>query len=106
MVSFHCKLFVTYLIIWNLIYTIYLTHLHYLCGQHVRQLTHSHTFTGFIYVKETPFSYDFEVRQLTSQLICVVYKFNLTGGLTLHLGLSCLLLLFHCLRADLSVCVL
>ena len=33
----------------------------------------------------------------------MVYKFNLTGGLTLHLGLPCLLLLLDCLRSDLSV---
>ena len=43
----------------------------------------------------------------TSQLICVVYKFSLTGGLTLHLGLIWLLLLpLDCLLSDLIVCVL
>ena len=47
--------------------------------------------------------YDFE-----GCLFCVVYKFNLTGGLTLCLGLRCLLLLLllDCSRSDPSVHVL
>ena len=110
MVSFHYKLFIAYLIIWNLICIIYLLELSILTL--FTQPTcwaanwHSHTFTGFISAKETHFLYDFEVGQPTSQLVCVVYKFNLTGGLTLHLGSLCLLLLLDCLRSDLSVHVL
>ena len=34
------------------------------------------------------------------------YKFNLTSGLTLPLGLFCLQLLLYCLRSDLNVHVL
>ena len=56
--------------------------------------------------KKNTFSYDFEVGQPTGQLMCVFYKFSLTGGFTLHLGHTCLLLLFDCLRSDLSVHVL
>ena len=60
-------------------------------------------FTGFIFAKETHFQMTLKSG---SRLICVVYKFNLTGGLTLSLDLICLLLLFDCLRSNLSVCVL
>ena len=62
---------------------------------------HSHTFTGFIYAKETHFHMTFG-----SDLSVWSINFNLTGGLTLHLGLHCLLLLLDCLRFDLSICVL
>ena len=49
----------------------------------------------------------FAVGQLTGQIICVAYKCNSTGGLTLHLGLPCLLLLLlDYLRPDLNVHVL
>ena len=35
-------------------------------------------------------------------LSSVAYKFSLTGGLTFHSGLFCLLLLLNCLRSDLN----
>ena len=60
----------------------------------------------YISAKETQFCMTFGVRQPTGWLVCVLYKFNLTGGLTLCLGLLCLLLLLDCLRSDLSVHVL
>ena len=42
-----------------------------------------------------------------NQLICVVYKFDFTGGLTLHLDLIWLSFLpIDCLLSDLIVCVL
>ena len=110
MVSFHYKLVIAYLIIWNQICTIYLLQFNIfaLSIQPTYQVAdwHSHMFTGFIFVKETLFHTTFEVGQPTGQLVCVVYKFNLTGGLTLCLGLLCLLLLLDCLRSDLSVCIL
>ena len=57
MVSFHYKLFAAYLIIWNLVYTIYLLEFNIFTLS--MWLTcwvaniHSCTFTGFIYMKET-----------------------------------------------------
>ena len=104
MVSFHCKFSIAYFIIWNLVYTIYLLEFNiftlymWLTCQVANM--HSYTFTGFIYTKETHFCTTLKL----GRLICVIYKFNLTGGLTL---LNCLLLLlFDCLSSDFSVHVL
>ena len=59
-------------------------------------------FTSFIFVKETHFRMTF----WSGQLICVVYKFSSSSGLTLHLGLIWLLLSLDCLISDLIVHIL
>ena len=41
---------------------------------------HSHMFTAFTSAKETLFCMTSEVGWLTGWLVCVIYKFNLTGG--------------------------
>ena len=109
-VSFHYKLVIAYLIIWSIIHTIHLLEFKIFALSIWPTCWvanwHSCTFTGFISMKETLFHMTFEVGWLTGQFVCVVYKFNLTGGLTLCLGLLCLFLLLDCLRSDLSVCVL
>ena len=65
---------------------------------------HSHTFTGFIYAKEMHFCMTLKLGGQPVWLICVVYKFNLTGGLSIvHFGLNCLLLLLDCLSSDFNV---
>ena len=61
-----------------------------------------HMFTIFIFAKETHFCTTIWL----GQLICVVYKFSLMGGLTLHLGLTWLLLPLDCLLSYLIVHVL
>ena len=110
MVSFHYTFVIACLIIWNLICAIYLLEFNIFALS--IQLTcwvddwYSHMFTGFISTKETLFCMTFEVGQPTGWFVCVVYKFNLTSGLTLHLGLLCLLLPLDCLRSHLSVHVL
>ena len=58
-----------------------------------------HTFTSFIFVKETLFCMTSEIRQLTSQPICACYIFSLTGNLIFCFGLFCTLLsLLSCLE--------
>ena len=65
MVSLHYKLFIAYLIIWNLVYTTYLLELNIftLSVWPTCQTAdmHSHTFTGFIYAKETHFHMTLEL---------------------------------------------
>ena len=46
-----------------------------------------------LFLQKKHILYGFLVGQPTGQHICAVYKFTLTGGLTLHLGLMWLLLL-------------
>ena len=108
--SFHYKLIIAYLIIWNLVCTIYLLEFNtfalFIWPTCQAADQHSLPFFGFISLKETLFCMTFEVGWLTGWLVCVTYKFNLISGLTLHLGLLGLLLLLDCLRPCLNVHVL
>ena len=53
------------------------------------------TFTGIIFAKETHFCPTFWLGQPT-QLMCAIYKFSLTSGLTLHLCLIFIIIRSSC----------